>query len=639
LRSRPIPSQQAEHQLAAVVAADIAGYSRMMGADEEGTLTALKACRSELIDPGIARHRGRIVKTTGDDLLIEFSSPVEAVRWAIGMQHGMIDRNADLPDDRRILFRVGINLGDVIVDDKDLYGDAINIAARLETLAEPGGVCISRVVYEQVRDRVALPFADAGEQTVKNIVRPVHVYELSADAVATVPKMAAPAASQPAGPQYARRRVVLGVASMLLVIAGGFWWLWPSSKAPSAAAARHLSIVVLPFANLTADPDQQYFADGITEDVTSDLSRIEDSFVISHSTAVTYKDKPVDTKQIGRDLGVRYVLEGSVQRSGGQIRINTQLIDAEIDAHVWAERFERDIGDLIALQDEITSHLAVALRLALLGTEAARPNENSDAIDYILRGRAAASKLHTREAYAEAIDLFEHALALNPQSPEAQSMLGLTLVNRVTEQLTDTREADLARAADLVERGVAAAPNSPIAHYAKGNLLRTQRRCEEAIPEYQAVIALDRNSAGAFGNIGFCKLMTGSIDEMIPLQEQAIRLSPRDSRLGFWYLWIGQAHLLQSQTDEAIVWLEKGLDAYPNSPAILSWLASAFALKGETERAAAELAEARKVSLDDRFLSISRLRAATIYFGVPKVRALFESTYYAGLRKAGMPEE
>jgi adenylate cyclase len=639
LRSRSAPSQQAERQLAAVVAADIAGYSRLMGADEEGTLAALKACRSELIDPGIARHRGRIVKTTGDGLLVEFSSPVEAVRWAVGMQRGMIDRNADVSDDRRILFRVGINLGDVIVDDKDLYGDAVNIAARLEALAEPGGICISRVVQEQIRDRLALPFDDAGEQSVKNIARPVHVYGLSADAVAALPKMAAPPMPQPAGSRYGRRYAVLvAAACMLLIIVGGSWWLRLSSKAPSVTAPPHLSIVVLPFANLS-DPEQQYLVDGITEDLTTDLSRLQNSFVISRSTAFTYKDKPVSVKEIGQELGVRYVLEGSVQRSGNQVRINAQLIDAELDSHVWAERFSGDTADLFALQDEIVSHIAIALRLALVAVDAARPTNNPDAMDYILRGRAAVNKLHTREAYADAIGLFEHALALDPHSGEAQTLLGLTLTNRVAEQLTDTREADLARAGDLIEQGLAAMPNSPIPHYAKGNLLRVQRRCEEAIPEYEAVLAADRNAAGAFSNIGFCKMMTGSIEEAISLQEQAIRLSPRDVRLGFWYLWIGEAHLLQSRTDEAIVWLEKALDAYPESPAILAWLASAFALKGETERATAELAEARRLSLDGRFSSISRVRAASFNFGVPKVRALFESTYYAGLRKAGIPEE
>src|SRR5712691_5895679 len=354
LRSRSAAIQQAERQLAAVVAADIAGYSRLMGADEEGTLAQLKACRRGLIDPGIARRRGRIVKTTGDGLLIEFPSPVEAVRWAVEMQHGMTERNADVADDRCILFRVGINLGDVIVDDKDLYGDAVNIAARLENLADPGGICISRTVREQIRDRLDLPFADGGEQSVKNIARPIRVYALSADTVAALPKAEAPAASRPAGRHYSRQNIAaVALAGVLMIIAGAMWWLWPSATRPPATAPR-LSIIVLPFNNLSDDPEQQYFADGVTEDLTTDLSRIQGSFVISRNTAFTYKGKPVNAKQIGRELGVRYVLEGSVQRSAKQIRVNTQLIDAETDAHLWAERFERDTTDLFALQDEIT---------------------------------------------------------------------------------------------------------------------------------------------------------------------------------------------------------------------------------------------------------------------------------------------
>ena len=413
-----------------------------MGADEEGTLARLKACRRELIDPGIAGHRGRIVKTTGDGLLVEFSSPVEAVRWAVETQQGMIERNADIPDDRRILFRVGINLGDVIVDDKDLYGDAVNIAARLESLADPGGICISQAMQEQVRDRLALPFEDGGEQSVKNIARPIRVYALSADTVAALPKAEAPTALRPARQLYARRNIAAVALASVLIIAGGMWWLWPSPKAPSALP--RLSIVVLPFANLSDDREQQYFADGITEDLTTDLSRIQDSFVISRNTAFTYKDKPVNAKQIGRELGVRYVLEGSVQRSAKQVRISAQLIDAETDAHLWAERFERDIGDLFALQNEVTSHLAIALNFALIGAEAARPTERPEALDYIFRGRAIGLKASTRDNYVEAIGLFERALALDPGSIAAQSYLALSLIHRVLGGVSDSVAADIA---------------------------------------------------------------------------------------------------------------------------------------------------------------------------------------------------
>jgi adenylate cyclase len=401
-----------------------------------------------------------------------------------------------------------------------------------------------------------------------------------------------------------------------------------------------LSIVVLPFTNLSEDREQQYLADGITEDVTTDLSRIADLVVISSSTAATYRNKPVDTKRIGRELGVRYALEGSVRRSGNQVRINAQLIDAETDAHLWAERFDSDTVDLFALQNEITSQLANALGVELIAAEVARPTEHPDALDYILRGRAAQLKQKSHDSYAERISMFEHALALDPQSVEAQSRLAGSLAGSVLNGMTDSAAVDLARAEGLVDQAMAASPRSAYAHYVKGDVLFAQHRWEEAVLEFETALALNRNMVGALNDLGSCKLFTGSIDEVIPLVDQAIRLSPRDSGIGNSYLAIGTVHLLQSRTDEAIVWLEKARNYHPAAQVIRSGLASAYALRGETERAAAELAEARRLSGDDRFSSIARLKAVG-HFGLPKTktRALFEATYFAGLRKAGMPEE
>jgi adenylate cyclase len=310
-----------------------------------------------------------------------------------------------------------------------------------------------------------------------------------------------------------------------------------------------LSIVVLPFANLSNDPEQRYFADGMTDDLTTDLSRIENAFVISRNTAFTYTDKPVDTRQIGRELGVRYVLEGSVRRSADQIRVNAQLINAETAAHIWAERFDRTAGDLFALQDEITSRIVVALDLELVAAEAARPTEHPDARDYIFRGYAVASKPPTRENYAEAIRLFECALGFDAGSAEAQGALAVVLVGRVVDEMTDTAAADVARAEDLIARALAASPRGLAAHYAKGNLLRHMGRYEAAIPQYEKVIELDRNEPGANANLGWCKLLTGSIEEAIPALQRALRLSPRDTRAGNWSARIGLVHLLQSRTD------------------------------------------------------------------------------------------
>jgi TolB-like protein/class 3 adenylate cyclase/Tfp pilus assembly protein PilF len=595
----------AVRRLAAIFAADVAGYSRLMGADEEGTHKRLRAHRRELVDPKIAEHSGRIVNTAGDGILAEFPSVVDAVRCAAELQRAMIDCEAGLPEDRRIKFRIGINLGDVIVEDDDLFGDGVNVAARLEALTEPGGICISRMVRDQIRDKLVYTFEDLGDQSVKNIARPVRVYALRPEAVADLP---APKVS-------------------------------PAPPVAQPAAAPRLSIVVLPFTNLGNDPEQQYFADGITEDLTTDLSRLEGMFVISRNTAFTYQGKRVDTKQIGRELRVRYVLEGSVRRSGNRVRINAQLIDAESDAHLWAERFDGDMGNLLALQDEVTSRIAVALDLELTGAEAKRPSEHPDATDYILRGRAARLRPNSRDAFAQAISLFEHALALDPQSVAAQSYLAGTLAARVLDNMTDTAAADLVRAEGLAGQALASSPRSPLAHYAKGNVLRAQRCFAEAIPEYETALAVNPNWVIALFALGQCKLYSGSIEETIPLVERAIRLSPRDPQPAVWYWQIGFVHLLQSRTDEAILWLEKARGANPQLPGVRAGLASAYGLNGETERAAAELAEARRRSADDRHSSIARLKAIGTFQGVPKIRALGEATYFAGLRKAGMPEE
>ena len=405
----------------------------------------------------------------------------------------------------------------------------------------------------------------------------------------------------------------------------------PPSNSP------RLSIVVLPFADLGGDPTQQYFADALTDDLTIDLSRIADMQVISRNTAFTYRDKPADTRQIGRELGVRYALEGSVRRLGNHIRINTQLVDAETDTHLWAERFDRDVEDLFALQDEVTSRIAIALKTELMAAEAARPTEHPDALDYMLRARGVLLQPRTRDNFAAAISLFERALALDPSSVEAQSRLANALVYRVINDMIASRAADIARAEKLVSEALAASPRSALAHFVKGQVLRAQRRPEEAIAEFETVIALDRNWLWAYANVSWCKLLIGSIDEVIPLVEKLLRLSPRDPEVSVWNYWIGRVHLLKSRTDEAILWFEKARRANPAFAFIHAYLASAYALNGEAERAAAELAEARRLSADGRYSSITRLKA-TQYFGVPKVRELFEATYFAGLRKAGMPE-
>jgi len=596
---RPMPPVR---RLAAILAADVAGYSRLIGADETGTLGRLRTIRSELIDPSIAAHNGRLVKTTGDGFLVEYGSVVDALRSAIEIQAGIAERNAPIPQHQRIEFRIGLNVGDVVVEDGDIFGDGVNVAARLEGLAEPGGICVSARVQEDAGGRLDLHFEDMGEQQLKNIARPVRVYRLrdaTELASATVPRV---------------------------------------TSIPQTIIAQRLSIVVRPFANLSNDPEQEYFADGITEDLTTDLSRIANMFVISRNTAFTYRKRPVDTKQIGRELGVRYVLEGSVRRSDQQVRVNAQLVDAETGAHLWADRFDRDMGDLFRLQNEITGQIARALQFELNVADARRSTEHPDALDYILRGRAAWWKSTFRSANAEALDLFERALVLDPSAVEAQIWMALMLINRMLNLKSDAPEIGIKRADELIARALVVSPNSAWAHYVKGQVLRAQSRFEDAAVEYETAITFDRNLANAYARLGSCKLNSGSVDEVTPPVEYAIRLSPRDRNLPDFYWLIGAAHLLRARIDEAVGWLEKSRSAYAGTDRIHAALAASYALKGETERASVALDEARRLS--GRYSSIACLKATPRQgLEAPKLRALAESTYFAGLRKAGMPEE
>jgi adenylate cyclase len=466
-----------------------------------------------------------------------------------------------------------------------------------------------------------------------------------------------------------RERVVLGMAAAAaLVIVCLVWWLWPASNffsrtekpavqatgstmsattTPTAAkisaplVAPHLSIAVLPFTNLSNDPDQQYFADGITENLTTDLSRVSDMFVISSNSAFTYQGKRVDTKQIGRELGVRYALEGSVERSGNRVRLNAQLIDAATDADLWAERFDGDTSDLFALQDEVTRRIAISLNHELIVAEATRPTRNPDALDLILRARSEYLRPTSRHRDDEAIGLFRRAMKLDPGSVEAQIRLASALAGRQLDGF-DSSVANIKEAEALSLRALAAAPRESVAHFARAQVLRAQGRLDEAISEYQIALASNRNYVNALANMGRCRIFIGPIDDGIAAQLQAIRLSPRDPNIGLWYARIGQARLLQSRFEDAIRWLEKARDALPELAVIHGLLAAAYALHGDAKLAAAELAEAQR--LNANYSSIARLkptlsRDGQIRGARPEIRALFETIYLAGLRKAGLPEE
>jgi TolB-like protein/class 3 adenylate cyclase len=601
--------QPVERRLAAILAADVAGYSRLMGADEEGTLERLKAHRRQLIHPKVQEHHGRIVKTTGDGMLVEFPSVVDAVRCAVEVQRAMLDPNTETPEDKRIAFRIGINLGDVIIDGGDIYGDGVNIAARLEALAEPGGVCISRVVRDQIRDKLPYPFEDMGGQTVKNIARPVRAYSMSAATVASTPLVAAPARVRRA--RGLRRVIIPASAIALLCVVFAAWWSWPkgppsttaipqpaaqiAAAAPNTPAPR-LSIVVLPFNNLSNDPDQEYFADGITDDLTTDMSRISGSFVIARNTAFTYKGKSVDAKQIGRELGVRYVLEGSVRRTGDQVRVNVQLIDAESGAHIWADRFDTDRANLAAAQDEITGRLARTLDLEIVQAAALRIGEEADpdARDLVMRGRALWSRPFSPENAQEAMQAFERALETDPRSIGARIGIGRILAGKVLDGFSTSAEQDRTRAEGLLLEVLAREANDSMAHAVMGLVRRSDNRFAEARSELETAISLDRNNAFAFRQLGLTMSFLGQPELTIQYIEKALRISPREALMPS-YLFIGLSYLFVGRTDEAMGSLRKARAQNFHIWYVRLTLAGALGLMGDLEEAHGEIVEALKL--------------------------------------------
>ena len=645
--------QVVERKLAAIFAADVVGYSHLMQLDELGTLRALRASRA-IIDRLIAECRGRIFTTAGDSVLADFASAVDAVECALAVQGAIAEENAQRPEGERLRFRIGVHLGDVIVEGDDLLGDGVNIAARLQTLAEPGGIYVSAAVRDQIGTKLPIAFIDRGGQRLKNMARPLRAFEIVGPGREALAGIAARRSRS--------RRALFGVVIAMLVLAAivaASWWHWstapgmgplasqqvgapaiPATPPPDQGArkvpAPRLSIVVLPFTNLSNDPEQEYFADGITEDLTVDVSRIAGAVVIARNSAFAYKGQAADPKKIGRELGVRYILQGSVRRAGSQIRINAVLIDAETDTQIWAERFDRDIGDLFAVQNEITVRIARALQSQMAIAESRRTVAHPDALDYILRGRAQLTKPISPENYNEAIGYFESALELDPQSAEAAAWLANLLAVRALDELTPFPNDDLHRARQLAAHALAAAPNNAMSHYARAQVLRAEARCAEAIPEYEAAIALDRSRAPAYAHIGWCKFLTGSVDGVIPNFEQAIRLSPHEPGIAPWYGRLGVVHLLQSHLDEAIASLEKARSENARLPFVHAWLAAAFALKGEDKRAHLELAEAQQ--LGDAYASVASVKKSN-WFAKPEIRALAEATYFVGLRKAGMPEQ
>jgi adenylate cyclase len=624
-----VDGPEVERKLAAIFAADVAEYSRLMGVDEVGTLRRLQAYRA-ILDNLVAIHHGRIFNTAGDSVVADFASAVDAVECAVAVQQAIAHENASRPPEEQMRFRIGVHVGDVIVEGSNLYGDSVNIAARLEALAEPGGVCLSGAARDQIGSKLPVGFTTLGEQRVKNIAEPVRAFKLEGRPGLTIASRG-------------RRGRQLPFAALIVTVlclfgAGAAWWLragLPVALPDEPYSAPRLSMVVLPFANLSNDSQQEYFADGITEDLITDLSRIEGSVMIARNTAFTYKGKEVDARRIGRELDVRYVVEGSVQRSGKQVRINIQLVDAATGAQLWAERFDRDAGDLFALENDITARLARALQTQLAIAEARRPTDHPDTLDFILRGRAALSRPISKENSKTAEALFEKALALDPQSADAAAWLAATLAFGVTDELSDSPGEDLQRADKLVAQALAASPNNALAHYVKGQVLFAQSRCGEAIPEYEQAISLDRSRAPAYARLGWCKFLTGQIDEAIPDLDQAIHLGPHEPGTAPWYGRIGVIQLLQGNVGDAIESLERARSENARLPFVHAYLAAALATKGDRERAANELAEAQHLS--PGYANLATVKKS-VWYGNPKIRALAESNLFPALVRAGLSE-
>ncbi|HYM32872.1 MAG TPA: tetratricopeptide repeat protein [Candidatus Cybelea sp.] len=584
-----------QRKLTTILAADVAGYSRLTGGDEEGTLARLRAIRKELVDPAIAANRGRIVKTTGDGMLAEFASVVDAVRSALEVQRAMVDRNAGLTPHQRIDFRVGINLGDVVVeDDGDLMGEGVNVAARLEGIAAPGGICLSRAAYDQVRGKIDVAMQDLGEQRLKNIAEPVRVYAITP-------------------------------------VHGG-------APQASPTLAPRLSIVVLPFANLGGDAEQDYFVDGITESLTTDLSRIPGAFVIARNTAFTFKGKAVDARKVGRELGVRYVMEGSVQTGGNRIRVNAQLIDVETGAHLWAERFDKPRADLFDMQDEITARLARTVGIELVAAEGRRAErerpDNMDAVDLAMRGRAVMNRPPSLDNVRQARDLFEAALRLDDRNVEALVGLGESHAFELRSFASTARAEQLSAAEAAIDKALTLAPENANAHNIRAGVLFLQRRPERALEEAELAISLDRNLPSAQATAAFLKMMVGRAEETEDGISEAIRLSPRDPALSQWYSFMGVSNVYRGRLDRAVEHLRRAVTMNPRSALPHFFLAAALALTGRIDEAAR--ARDAGLKLDPNF-SLSRFRN-DVRSDNP-VYLEQRQHIYEGMRKAGVPEE
>ena len=590
-REIALSAERVERRLTAILAADVAGYSRLMGADEEGTLAQLKAHRRALVDPKITEHRGRIVKTTGDGMLVEFASVVDALRCAVEVQRGMIERNAEVPQEKRIEFRVGLHEGDIILDGGDIFGDGVNVAARLQGLAEPGSICVSSHVQEDARGKLDIVFEDAGQQQLKNIERPVRVYRVRPTSAA-------------AGPP------------------------------PVLALPDKPSLAVLPFQNMSGDPEQEYFADGIVEQILTALSCIRWLFVIARNSSFTYKGRHVDVRQVGRELGVRYVLEGSVRKGANRVRIAGQLIDTLTGRHLWADHFDGTLDDIFDLQDRVTASVVGAISPKLEQAEIERvrhkPTESLDAYDYYLRGLSLITQT-TRDANSEALRLFRKAIELDPDFAAAHGMAAWCYVVRKVNGFMIDRAQEVLEATRLAYRATVLDKDDAVAlcwggyalGYVAGDL-------DAAMAFVDQALGINQNLAAAWNYSGWLRIFVGEQEAAIESMARAMRLSPRDPTVFHMRAGTAFAHFFAGRYFEAVKWAQDALRDQPTFVGTLRIVAASHALGGRLEEAQKAMARMRQFDPE--------LRVSNLEDRLPPLRPEDFARYAEGLRMAGLPE-
>lgn len=643
-------SEHVERKLTAILAADVAGYSRLTGADEEGTIRRLAKLRVELIDPAIQSNRGRIVKTTGDGILIDFASVVDAVRCALEVQRGMTIRNRDFIPEKWIEFRIGIHLGDVIVQsDGDLLGDGVNIAARVEGIAASGGICLSQEAWQQVKGKIKIAVRDMGNQRLKNIAEPVRVYSASVGSDVSfgdgATGRAPPTSSGGVSASYRRRAWVAGaVAVLIAAIVGTVWFVTKSGLLqPAPTDARRLSIVVLPFRNLSGDASHDYIADVLTEELTTRVSRLPGSFVVSRTTAFTYRGKAIDVKQIGKELNVRYALEGSAQKSGSRVRVNARLIDTATGTDLWADQFDADRVDLLQMQDEIVSRLGRSLQIELSAIESSRVARagahDPDADDLAMQCEAAVLRFGSARAPIDAPDSVkacERALQIDDHNVRALENLAAAISGELTSYRIADPAAARRRAEELLARVLAVDPNSYSAHNAKASVLLTTRP-DQSIDEAERSLELNPSFAPAYITIASGHLVAGRPEKAIDVADQALRFFPHDPGAPVLLLIRGVSFFALTRYEEANDMLRRTISANPDATLARLYLIASLALSGHDEDARESLRQYLALPGNNP-KTIAQLRAQNPYVGLPGVKD-YQARRSEGLRKAGMPEE